>query len=213
MMARQAHEDRTALRRNYIFGFKSLFMVALPVAIVTTFLAPTLIGILGGDAYLPDGGIALQIMIWSILVGWINSLTQYVLIALDRQRLITGAFVLAVSFNIITNLIFLPQFSYRAAAITTIFSEMVLLVAFYRLLRRDLENVNYFSILWRPVVAGGAMLAVLLGLWQVMPILALVGCGVVYVITLLILNPLTPEESTRLSRILPTRLQRFVLRS
>src|SRR5690606_23406446 len=124
LMSRQAKEDRTALRRNYIFGFKSLVMVALPVAVVTTFIARALIGTLGGAEYLPDGGIALQIMIWSIPLGWINSLTQYVLIALDRQRQITFAFVAAVGFNIGANLIFLPAYSYKAAAISTIISEL-----------------------------------------------------------------------------------------
>ena len=136
LMSRQAHEDPKALARNYVFGFKSLVMVALPLAVVTTFIAPALIGVLGGSEFLPEGGIALQIMIWSIPLGWINSLTQYVLIALDRQRQITFAFVAAVSFNVGGNLIFLPQYSYRAAAVTTILSELALLIGFYYLLRK-----------------------------------------------------------------------------
>ncbi|MBZ0308311.1 MAG: flippase, partial [Anaerolineae bacterium] len=207
LMARQAHEDKTALRRNTIFGFKSLYLVALPVAIVTTFIAPALIGFLGGAEFLPDGGVALQIMIWSILVGWINSLTQYVLIALDRQRLITWAFIAAVSFNILANLIFLPEYSYRAAAVITIFSELTLLIGFYRLIRGDLGSIPFVQILWRPTLAGGLMLVTLVLLWNVSPLAAVLVSLITYPLILVFLNPLTPEESERLGRVMPGRLR------
>src|SRR5690606_10291570 len=59
VMARQAHSDLPALRRNYVMGVKLLVMVALPVAVVTSYLAYLLIGVLGGAEYLPDGAIAL----------------------------------------------------------------------------------------------------------------------------------------------------------
>ncbi|KAB2904161.1 MAG: YfhO family protein [Anaerolineae bacterium] len=212
LMSRQAHEDKTALRRNYIFGFKSLYMVALPVAIVTTFIAPALIGILGGAEFLPDGGIALQIMIWSILVGWINSLTQYVLIALDRQRLITWAFIAAVSFNILANLIFLPEYSYRAAAVITIFSELALLVGFYRLIRGDLGSINFVQVLWRPTLAGGAMLGAIVLCWNFSPLLAVLASIVVYPAVLIIFKPLTSEEAERLGRVIPGRLRSRLVR-
>ncbi len=109
IMARQAHEDRAGLKRNYMLAVKLLVMVALPVAVVTTFIAEPLVRVLGGEEYLPAGGIALQLMIWSIPIGWINSVTNYVIVALDRQRTLTIAFAIGVLFNIITNLIFLPD--------------------------------------------------------------------------------------------------------
>ncbi|MBZ0276838.1 MAG: flippase, partial [Anaerolineae bacterium] len=76
VMSRQAHEDRDALRRNYILAIKLLVSVAVPVAVVFTFLAYFLTGMLGGAEFLPDGAIATQLMIWSIPIGWMNSLTQ-----------------------------------------------------------------------------------------------------------------------------------------
>ncbi len=212
LLSRQAHEDHAALRRNYAFGFKALVMVALPVAVATTFMAPGLIGFLGGPAFLPDGGIALQIMIWSIPLGWINSLTQYVLIALDRQRQITLAFIVAVGFNIITNLIFIPQYGFRAAAVTTIFSEAILLVGFYWLLRRDVGAIDYIGALWRPILASGVMLGVLVVVWPMAPILALGIAMLLYPVLLAGLKPLTAEENARLGRILPGRLQRWFAR-
>jgi len=213
LMARQATEDRAALKRNYIFGFKLLVLLALPIALATTALAPFLIGVLGGAAFLPDGGIALQLMIWSIPLGWINSLTQYVLIALNRQRRITGAFVVAVSFNIIGNLIFLPTYSYRAAAITTILSEAVLLLGFFWLLRDVLGAFVYGRALWRLYVAALGMGAVLVALWGALPILAFIVSVAVYAAVLIILKPFTGEESERLARLIPAHWLHYLTQS
>jgi O-antigen/teichoic acid export membrane protein len=145
-------------------------------------------------------------MIWSIPIGWMNSLTQYALIALDLQRRITWAFVAGVGFNIITNLLFIPQYGYRAAALTTIASEGVLFVAFAWLLHREIGQRDWLSLVWKPVAAGAAMLLALWGGWSV------VTAGITYVSILIWLRPFSPEESERLMPILPPPLRRLVMR-
>jgi len=133
------------------------------------------------------------------------------LIALDRQRQITWAFIVAVSFNIITNLIFLSAYSFRAAAITTIFSELVLLVGFFWLMRSSLGAINWVRSLWQPVVASGVAFMVMWILWQRMPVIAL-GIGTITYLTLLWwLEPFSSQETARLSSILPGRLRRLIL--
>jgi len=208
VMSRQAHDDRAGLKRNYVLAIKLLVSVALPVAVVFTFTAYWLAGLLGGAQYLPDGAIATQLMIWSIPIGWMNSLTQYMLIALDLQRRITRAFVIAVAFNIITNLILIPPYGYRAAALTTIASEAVLFVPFALLLRGALGPIPWLHMVWRPGVAAAAMFAALALGWDIQPILALIVSGLAYVGILLALRPLSSDEWTRLMPLLPARLRR-----
>ena len=72
----------------------------------------------------------LQVMIWSIPVGFVNSVTQYVLIAADQQRYLTRAFIAGVLFNLAGNLLLIPVFSYIGAAVVTILSEFCLLLPF-----------------------------------------------------------------------------------
>ncbi len=210
VMSRQAHEDRAALKRNYGLAIKLLVSVALPVAVVFTALAFLLTGILGGSQYLPDGAIATQLMIWSIPIGWINSLTQYVLIALDLQRRITRAFFFAVGFNIISNLILIPLYSYRAAAVTTILSELALLIPFAIILQGAVGRVEWVRLLWKPVVATGAMLAVLLLLGTFPVIVGVMVSSVVYVVLLLALRPLDADELERLAPLMPGRIRRVL---
>ena len=213
-LSRQAKDDRAALSRSYRFGIKLLFAMTLPLAVGFTALAQPLTLILAGAPYLPDGAIALQLMIWSIPIGWMNSLTQYTLIALGLQRMITRAFAFAVLFNLAANLLFIPRFGFQAAAIATIASELALFLPFALLLRRELPDLHLAALLWRPLLALAGMLAVLLALGQ--SLLALVMAGGVYAIVLLLLRPLDPAESQALLDLLPkrgrtTRLMRRLL--
>ena len=206
VMSRQAKDDVPALTRTFTFGIKLLFAMSLPLAVAFTVLAEPLTLILGGAQYVPNGVIALQLMIWSIPIGWMNSLTQYVLIAVGLQRMITRAFIVAVLFNIIVNIIFIPQYNFQAAALATIASEIVLFVPFIYLLKGKLGEFSIFSLLWRPVVAVIAMVLILV-LWDAQPLPSLIAGGIVYVVGLVFLRPLDYAELDQLLKILPDRLK------
>jgi O-antigen/teichoic acid export membrane protein len=203
VMAVQAHEDKAGLARNYRFVVKLLVLIALPLAVGSMFVAEVLVGVLGGASFLPHGAIALQIMIWSIPFGWINSITNYLIVALDSQRALTWTFVAGVGFNVIANLIFVPTYGYPAAAVTSILSEIVLLGAFYVLVRRDLEPMPWLRMLWRPAAAAALMLSAILIVRTVNEIAALaVGVGV-YGGALWVLKPLNADERAQLRDLLP----------
>ena len=166
LMSRQAQADKAALSRTYRFGIKLLFAATLPLAVAFTVLAEPLTLILGGARYIPDGAIALRLMIWSIPFGWMNSLTQYALVSLGLQRSVTRAFTAAVVFNVAANLVFIPQYGFQAAALTTIASEVALFLPFILLARGKLADVRVWSLLWRPLAALAAMLLALVAFGQ-----------------------------------------------
>ena len=96
-------------------------------------------------------------LVWSILFGWINSLTNYVLIALNRQRYVLLASGARVVFTIVANLLFVRTFSYIASAWIIIGGELLLVLLFYADLRRHLGPVGWVRTLGRPMLAGLAM--------------------------------------------------------
>lgn len=211
VMSRQAQEDREALRSSYILSVKLLSLLSLPLAVVTTLLATFLIGLLGGPEFLPHGAIALRIFVWSIPFGWINSVTNYLIIALNRQRILTWAFVVSVIFNVVANLIFIPPYSYPAAAVITIFSELVLLTFFYLVMRPALGAVRWLRILWRIVAATALMGGATWALAQVNTPLALFGGSAVYVGAVALLRPFTREELTQLAPLIPARARQRIM--
>jgi O-antigen/teichoic acid export membrane protein len=210
VLSRQAAEDRDAARRSYHLAIKLLVMLALPVAVFTTFFARELTTIItfGDPRFQPDSTLALQLMIWSIPFGWINSVTNYVLIALGQQRKLTNAFLIGLGFNVIANLIFIPLYSYRAAAIITILSEIVEGSAFYWYIRKSIGPVPWVGLLWKVAGASAAMLGAMFLVIQInVPLALLVGLCV-YPVVLVALRTFGPEERAVLAPILPRRFRK-----
>ena len=108
--------------------------------------------------------LALQVIIWSIPVGFVNSVTQYVLIAADQQRYLTKAFAFGVVFNLVGNLLLIPAFSFIGAAVVTILSEICLLTLFARRVHSTVGATPWPDLVWRPLVSAVAMGVVLYGL-------------------------------------------------
>ena len=103
-------------------------------------------------------------IIWSIPVGFVNSVTQYVLIAADQQRYLTKAFAFGVVFNLVGNLLLIPVFSFIGAAVVTILSEICLLFLFARRVHRNVGLTPWPDLVWRPLVSAAAMGILLYGL-------------------------------------------------
>ncbi len=178
LMSRYAQAGREALVKGYQLALQLLFMVALPIAVFFTFAATPLIQLLGGAAYLPDSAIALRIMIWSIPIGFVNSVTQYVLIAVNQQRTLTRAFLIGVAFTGLANLIFIPRFGYVAAAIIQIPAELALFIPFGIAVRRHVAPIPWAALLGRPLLAAGINAAVVWGLLRLaVPLLPALAAG------------------------------------
>lgn len=181
------------LRRTTQLALKVLLGLAFPIAVGTTLLAEPIIRILAGADYLPHSATALQILIWFLPFSFTNGLLQYVLIAVDQQRYITKTFLAATFFNVVANLLLVPQLSYVGAGLTTILSEILLLSAFGWAVRRHVGELGYLALAWRPSLAAAAMAPVVWALRDA-PGLAIPAGALLYVVLFLILGGVTREE-------------------
>jgi O-antigen/teichoic acid export membrane protein len=195
--------ERGTMFRAYTLAVRLLVLAALPLVLALVMLAYPLAQIIGGSGYMPDSAIALQLMIGSIPLGFVNSVTHYVLIALGRQRQLMATFVVGLAFNVLANLICIPLWSYRASAVIHILSELVLLAAFYRLMRRDLPPVPWAALLWRPAAAGALMGAAGGLLYGVNVLLATVVALAVYAAALWALGVAREPELKVVRELLP----------
>ncbi len=172
LMSRYAHDPEGALAYAYRVSLRLLILVAVPIVVFVLFTADFWIQVLGGAKFLPYSAWALRLLILSIPFGFVNSLTQYALIAVGQQRFLTRAFVIGVLFNVGSNLLLIPRYGFQAAALTTILSEIALLVPFYYGVRRYIAPLPWVDLYWRPVVAGSIMAGVMRLLWPMGPGLA-----------------------------------------
>ncbi len=176
LFSRYARQQGDGLMGAYRLSIRLLTLLSLPIAFGATVLAKPLALLVGGTEFIDidesvtwlgrtffyTGGshLALQVVIWTIVLNFINALTQYVLIALDQQRYLTRAFAQVVIFNIVGNVLFIPIFGYVGAAAVTILSELFLFVSFQRGIRRHLGHVVWWSLIWKPGLALGTMLVI-----------------------------------------------------
>lgn len=211
-MSRYAATDRSRLLYEYGFALKMLLVIAVPIVALTVWFAPLFISVLAGDdsRYGGESTTALQILIFFLPFSFINGLTQYVLIAVDRQSLITRAFGITVVFNVVANLLLVPPMGINGAAVTTILSEVVLLLPFMLWTRREIGGVPLLRLLWKPLLAGLAAGAVACLLWGIQQqwrmswgalalyVAASGGLLAVYAAVLIALRPLTRPEMAAL---------------
>ncbi len=210
VMSRQAAQDRSGLQRSYHLSVKLLTMLALPAAVLTTIAAPTLVGLLSGASFLPYGAQVLQLLIWSIAFGWLNSLSNYVLIALNRQRYVLLVSAARVVFAVVANLATVGTWSYLASALVIGGGELLLALLFAVDLHRHLGRVDWLGTVGRPALAALAMAAVAAALALFSRPLAFVVSVPVYGLALWALRVLTAEEQRWLAPIVPAALRRMV---
>ncbi len=203
LMSRYAATSRDSLMRAYVLSLRLLLIVALPIAAAMPFIAQGLILVLGGGEYLPDSMIALQVIIWFLPFSFVNSVTQYVLIAIDQQRFLTRAFLIGVVFNIVANLLVIPAYSYRGAAVVTILSELVLLGPFYYAVRKHLGPLPWLSLFWQPALASAVMAGVMWLLRDIPWLLLIPVGGAVYLLVLAIIGGFRQPDMDLLGRLLP----------
>jgi O-antigen/teichoic acid export membrane protein len=221
LMSRFARAESNSLLRAYVLSLRLLTMISLPIAMAVTFLARPLVYLVGGAEYLDVPGVfhifgqqipymggadlAFQVIIWSIPIGFVNSVTQYVLIAVNQQHYLTRAFILGVVFNVVGNLILIPRLGYVGAALATIFSEFSLLFPFYYSVRRNVGTVPWLRVFGPPLLAVALMGLATFGLVQAGTNvwLAVAGGGIVYLVGLLLTGALRGEDMATVLRALP----------
>jgi O-antigen/teichoic acid export membrane protein len=150
----------------------------LPLAAGIALLAEPIVAVVGGREYLPDSAIALAILICYLPLSYANGLTQYVLIAAGRQRLLTAAFCAALVFNLAANLLLIPRFSYVGAAWVTVASEIVLLIPFQWAAAKVAPGVSLLSEARVPVLASLLMAPVVWWLRDAAHPLVAIAAGV-----------------------------------
>jgi O-antigen/teichoic acid export membrane protein len=149
----------------------------------------------------------LQVIIWSIPFGWLNSVTNYVLVALGLEAKQPRAFILAVGFNVIANWLLIPRvpspYGYVAAAVITILSEVVLLVIFERYRRQRMPKMEWVRFAGRPLLLAAVMVGAMWLGTQLHLLVGLVIGVMVYFSGLWLLRIIGEEELVVLRRILP----------
>jgi O-antigen/teichoic acid export membrane protein len=149
------------------------------------FAARPLLEATAGDRYGAAAGV-LQILAFYPLLAFVDGLLWRILIASHHERTLLLIGVSILTLNIALNLVFIPMYGYRAAAITSIGSEAFSLALGVIAVRRRVGFLPQLDYLPAVVFAGLVMTGVMLALPVERLVAAVVG-GILYIVVLVLL--------------------------
>jgi O-antigen/teichoic acid export membrane protein len=123
-LSRNPRGEEERRRLEGAMGF--LLGAALAVVLATLALARPAVHFLLGDRY-AESVLVLEILIWAVPLRYMNYALNISLLAAGWEKVFVKTSLVCLAVNSIGNLVFIPLYSWRAAAVMTIVTELVLL--------------------------------------------------------------------------------------
>ncbi|PLW79498.1 hypothetical protein C0585_07650 [Candidatus Woesearchaeota archaeon] len=180
-------ENKSLLRQLFLRIFRYIFTLILPIVLATTLLADRFIFFIYGRSFV-GSTISLQVLIWSELFLFLNLIMGNLLNSIDEQKRFSIIMMIGAIFNIILNLIFIPLYSYKAAAFTTVFTMALNFILMYYYINKNFIKIK-FKLYYLKVIISALVMVASLKYILFLPILIIVPIGAtIYLLMLLILG-------------------------
>ena len=114
---------------------KAVWLVTIPLVIFLLFLSKETIRIIAGAGY-EQASVVLQVLAFALGAIFLAHFFNSVLIVVNRQKLLLFILAGTAITSVVLNLIFIPYYSYMAAAIISTASEVLVTLIAYLLSRR-----------------------------------------------------------------------------
>lgn len=160
LLSRSAQGDQPKFKEVFQQASNVLMIFALPLIAGTLILSPKIIELLGGGKYNESVGI-FNVLIIAVGLIFFGTLFSYVLIALGKQKSLLWISGVGAVFNVASNLIFIPRYSYYAAALTTVLTEALVTLLMAIMIYRFFRWLPDFKIIFKCALAAAAMMALL----------------------------------------------------
>jgi len=144
-------------------SFDFLIIIALPLVIGAQFLATDLVKLIAGDEFAAAGPI-LQILILAAGLIFVSCLFSHLIIAIDRQTKIIGAYIFTGLTSVALYFFLIPRYSYFGAALGTVYSELCITI-FALYYAKKYIKFNLKLKLTFKSLAASLLMAVFLAFW------------------------------------------------
>ena len=189
VMSKFFKNDETLLLISFEKSIKYLILVIIPIAVATVFYSRNIINLIYGHEYDAATSV-LSILIWTVCLLFISGACNTLLNASHKETTVTKIYAIAAVFNIVLNLFMIPHFSYDGAAITTVLSDILIVIIQAHVIYSLGYNPNkklYIDIL--KIIAGSAVLGIALyflnlNMWVALPVGIIIYFTTVYLLRL-----------------------------
>ena len=200
VMSRFYITSKKSLKLVYEKSFKYMLIIGIPIAAGIYILSDRIILLLYGKEYAASA-IALSILSGYLFLKFINPVTGFTLMAINKQRSRLFSQGLAALLNIILNLILIPIYGFVGAAIATLMTEIIFFITYTSFMVKYGFKFRFIiSFIYKPVIAATVMVFSLSLIGNLF--LAIIFGAFVYFIVLLPLRILDKEDKLLFNKIL-----------
>ena len=187
VMSKFFNDDESMLLISFEKSIKYLMLVIIPIAIATVFYSTDIIHLIYGHKYDAASSV-LCILIWTVCLLFISGAANSLLNASHKEVAVTKIYAIAAVFNIVLNFVMIPYFSYNGAAITTVLSDLLIVIIqfyiIYNLGHRPNKKLYYDIV---KIIAGSIILGITLyflnlNMWVALPVGIIIYFATVYLL-------------------------------
>lgn len=164
----RALADRDHAQRVFRKALDFLAASGFPIAVGIFALAVPIVNLVGGETYLTASSVTisglsitavtvLRLLIWAVLFSFFGNLLSALVILKNLQSKYVWVAVAAVLFNIGTNFLVIPRFSYLGTSITTILTELLVAIPGWYLVWKATHFRPEWTTVWKAALAALVM--------------------------------------------------------
>lgn len=187
VMSKFFKNDKKLLLISFEKSIKYLMLIIIPIAVATMFYSLDIIQLIYGHEY-DTASSVLSILIWTVCLLFVSGACNTLLNASHKELTVTKIYAIAAAFNVVLNLFMIPHLSYNGAAITTVLSDVLIVIiqcyVIYKLGHRP--NKKLYSDLGKIIIGSGilgiALYFLNLNMWAAIPVGIIIYFAVIYVL-------------------------------
>ena len=202
LMSKLYAENTDLLKLSFEQAFKYSLLILLPISIGVYFYSRYIINLIYSSQYALASP-AMQILIWTVVFLFINGVATSLLNSIGKEVSVTKIYLVAAIFNIVLNYLTIPVWSYIGASVTTVLSEILILVLMmYSISKTEYKpDLSLLKTIFKLVICG-IILAIVLYLINVPLWLAIPIGLVVYVLALIITRTIDDTDKYIINELL-----------
>ncbi len=133
-------------------GFDFMIIIVIPMIFAVLFLGEKIMLFIAGPEFIVSGSL-LRILIFATALIYIGALFGYAIVAANLPKKMIKFYLIDAVISLVLYLIFIPIFSYWAAAYITIITELIITVASYYVLKKYTHIKIKPQIIYKAVLA------------------------------------------------------------
>ena len=150
LIVRKLNTENKSIEKILVIVNKSLFFIASSIALIFTFKSSEIINRIFGHQYL-ESTFVLIWLVWSLVFYFLIYFSFDVFTAHNKQILNLYVILIMLGINIILDVILIPEFSFKGAAISKLFATIIGYTAVFLLslkLNLQLRVKGFFPYFW-----------------------------------------------------------------